>query len=106
MFSKSAPVAQGIEQRTSNPWAVGSIPTRRAIFYALILDKFKFSRGEILGFFIFSEPFDCRILTKALSTELFFSIYRNTDMYVYGDISIYIVFIEKENISIFPLNWV
>lgn len=26
----SAPVAQGIEQRTSNPWAVGSIPTRRA----------------------------------------------------------------------------
>ncbi len=26
-----APVAQGIEQRTSNPLAVGSIPTRRAI---------------------------------------------------------------------------
>ncbi len=26
-----APVAQGIEQRTSNPLAVGSIPTRRTI---------------------------------------------------------------------------
>ena len=25
------PVAQGTEQRTSNPWAVGSNPTRRAI---------------------------------------------------------------------------
>lgn len=28
----NAPVAQGIEQRTSNPLAIGSIPIRRAIF--------------------------------------------------------------------------
>lgn len=29
--SNRAPVAQGIEQRTSNPWVAGSIPARRAI---------------------------------------------------------------------------
>jgi hypothetical protein len=44
-----APVAQGIEQRTSNPLAVGSIPTRRTIKNSGLTQKRQslcFSRGS------------------------------------------------------------
>ncbi len=56
-----APVAQGIEQRTSNPLVEGSNPSRRAIFCTLkepvsdLIHKFAGSQTFGLNYFRYHE---------------------------------------------------